>query len=158
WIASTGEVERELVDRALACGPDIAPLFNGILNLYGEDLLDDVDDALVVRSLLLMSEIGDPAVLPGIAQFLPLEDDTLREAASRAFQRLSFRKPAEVLDQIKRMLPTAGALDLSTLAHQIGMMPQTPGRLEAVFDIEGRLADMNGNERASLASSLVATG
>jgi hypothetical protein len=158
WVASTGEIERELVDRALACGADIAPLFTGILNLYGEDLLDDVDDALVVRSLLLLSEIGDPAALPAITQFLPLDDDTLREAASRAFQRLSFRKPTEVLNQIHLMLPTAGALELSTVAHQLGIMPQIPGRLEAVLAIEGRLADMNGNERAALANSLIATG
>jgi hypothetical protein len=157
WVASTGEIERELVDRALACGADMTPLFTGILNLYGEDLLDDVDDALVVRSLLLLAEIGDPAALPAIAQFLPLEDDTLREAASRSFQRLSFRKPAEVLDQINLLLPTAEAVDLSILAHQIGMMPQIPGRLEAVFAIEGRLPNVNGDERAPLAISLIAT-
>ena len=76
WTASTGDLDHELIDRVLARGADMAPLLTGMLNLYGEDLLDDVDDALVVRSLALLGEIGDPAAIPALAPFLPLEDET----------------------------------------------------------------------------------
>ncbi|HXA52124.1 MAG TPA: SEC-C metal-binding domain-containing protein [Candidatus Acidoferrum sp.] len=155
WVASTGEIDRDVVARVLARGADIAPLLLGILNLYGEDLLDDVDDALVFRSLLLLAEFGDPAVTPLLAQLLPLEDETLSQAASRAFQRLAFRKPAEVLDQLNLLIPTAGPFDLAAQVQQISIMPATPGRAEALLAIERRLADLSGQERATVAASLI---
>jgi hypothetical protein len=155
WVASTGEIEREVVDRTLARGADIAPLLLGVLNLYGEDLLEDVDDALVVRALLLLGEIGDPAVVPALAQFLPLEDEMLSQTASRAFQRLSFRKPAEVLAHLTQLTPTAEPFDLAAQAQQICMMPETPGRVDALLAIERRLPDFEGDDIAVVATALI---
>jgi hypothetical protein len=155
WVATTGEIEREVVDRALARSADIAPLLLGVLNLYGEDLLEDVDDALVVRSLLLLGDIGDPAVVPALAQFAPLEDETLGQAAVWAFQRLSFRKPGEVLAQLTQLIPTAGPVDLATQAEQISTMPETPGRVDALLAIEGRLPDLEGDDFAAVTTALI---
>ena len=155
WTASTGELARELIDEALACGPEIALLFLGILNLYGEDLLDDVDDALVVRALALLGEIGDAAFIPAIARFLPLEDETFSSVASWAFQRISFRKPAEVLNQVNLMISPAGAFDLAALAQQLCMMPATHGRTDTLLAIEQRAGDFDGTERAAVALSVV---
>src|SRR6266851_5040989 len=64
WLAGADEVDRALVDRMLARGPDYVPLLTGVLNLYGEDLLAEVDDALVARAMPLLGEIGSPDALP----------------------------------------------------------------------------------------------
>jgi hypothetical protein len=155
WVASTGEIEEELVDRVLARGADLAPLLIGILNLYGEDLLDDVDDALVVRALALLGEVGDPTAVPALAQFLPLEDDALRETASWGFQRLAFRKPSETLGQLSQLIPNAGVFDLAAAAHQVCTMPAIPGRTQTVLAIEARLPEFDGAEGAALVLSLI---
>jgi len=155
WTASTGDLDHELIDRVLARGADMAPLLTGMLNLYGEDLLDDVDDALVVRALALLGEIGDPAAIPALAPFLPLEDETFSNVSTWAFQRISFRKPAEALHQLTLLIPTAGTFDLTTLAQQVCMSPPTPGRTEALLAIEQRLPDFAGLERAAVAVGLI---
>jgi len=155
WIASTGELAPELIEQVLACGHDIAPLLLGILNLYGEDLLDDVDEALVLRALALLGEIGDPAFIPALAQFLPLEDETFSNVAAWAVQRISFRKPADALGEVNRLIPGAGPFDLAALAQQLCAMPPTPGRTGALVAIEQRAAEFSRMERGVVAASVV---
>src|SRR5436305_1669059 len=79
--AGIDAVEPALIDRILARGADCAPLLLGVLNACGEDLLHETDDGLVVRSLALLGEIGDPVALPALARFVALEDETLGGAA-----------------------------------------------------------------------------
>src|SRR5215468_9315164 len=43
WVAGPDEVDRELIDRILARGEDFLPFLIGVLNLYGEDLLEEID-------------------------------------------------------------------------------------------------------------------
>jgi hypothetical protein len=155
WISSTGEVEREVIESVLAEGAGIAPLLTGILNLYGEDLLDDVDEALVVRAIALLGEIGDPAAIPALARFFPLANETFSDACSWAFQRISFRRPAEALRELNQLIPAAGAFDLASTAQQICMMPATSGRIEALLAIEARLPDFQGAELATVVLSLI---
>jgi len=93
WIAGTGELNRAVIDGILARGPDCVPYLAGVLNLAGEDLLDEVDDAMLARSLALLGEIGAMEAVPALARFLPLEDETIGGAARWAFQRLAFRNP-----------------------------------------------------------------
>ena len=135
--------------------PSIAPLLLGVLNLFGEDLLDEVDDALVVRALALLGEIGEPSAIAALTRFLPLESEVFSDTALWAFQRLAFRRPAEVLHEILLLIPVAGSYELAAFAQQIGMMPATPGRPEALIAIERRLPDFDGMERGIVALAIV---
>jgi SEC-C motif len=155
WISSTGEVDREVIEAVLERGADMAPLLTGILNLYGEDLLDDVDEALVVRSMTLLGEIGDPAAIAAMARFFPVDSETFSQASSWAFQRIAFRRPVETLRELSRVIPSAGAFDLAAIAQQICMMPPTSGRIEALLAMEARIVEFKEFEQAAVATSLI---
>ena len=155
WIATTSDVDRDVIDRILARGPEMAPLLLGVLNLYGEDLLDEVDDALLARALALLGEIGDPAALPALGSFLPLEDETLGSAAGWAFQRIAWRKPAEAVAAVRGMIPSAEPIDLASYAQQICLMPDTPGRRDALLEIEGRLPGLEGMDKGVVGLGLI---
>ena len=90
--------------RELGLEADCVPLFIGVLNLYGEDLLEDVDDALVARVLPLLGEIGAVAVralqrvtklvMPTTIQLMP--DSFGDKTAAASF------KAVNVADQVRR--------------------------------------------------------
>jgi tetratricopeptide (TPR) repeat protein len=134
-------MDRALVDRILVRAADSAPLLLGVLNAYGEELMRDEDDPLVVRALALLGEIGGPAALPALLKFVTLSDETLAGTARWACQRLSFQHPAEALEIMRQMTGDGEALDLAGLAQQICMMPKVPGRAEALSGIAGRVQD-----------------
>ncbi|MCX6630173.1 MAG: SEC-C domain-containing protein [Candidatus Solibacter sp.] len=147
FVAGLEAIDASLIDRVLARGADCAPLLLGVLNAYGEDLLSETDDGLVVRALALLGEIGEPAVLPALARFVPLEDDTIGGAARWAFLRIARRLPAEALDVIRRLAIGAEALDLAALAQQLCLMPDTPGRSEVLLSLADNLAEFDKDER-----------
>jgi hypothetical protein len=149
WAAGPDEVGRELIDRVLARGEDILPFLTGVLNLYGEGLLEDVDDALVARSMPLLGEIGSPKALPALARFLPLEDESLSGIGRWAFQRIAFRHTAEALEFIRSQIPEASPIELAAYAQQICLMPETPGRQDAVLSM-GRHLDRFDREHRSV--------
>jgi hypothetical protein len=147
FVAGLDAIDASLIDRVLARGSDCAPLLLGVLNAYGEDLLQDTDDGLVVRALALLGEIGDPAVLPALARFVPLEDDTIGGAARWAFLRIARQHPAETLEIIRRLSIGAEALDLAALAQQLCLMPDVPGRSEVLLALADNLAEFDKDER-----------
>ena len=146
FVAGLEAIDASLLDRVLARGADCAPLLLGVLNAYGEDLLHD-RDGLVVRALALLGEIGDPAALPALAKFVPLEDDTIGGAARWAFLRIARRRPAETLEIIRHLSIGAEALDLAALAQQLCLMPEAPGRSEVLLGLADDLSDFDKDER-----------
>ena len=146
FVAGLEAIDVSLLDRVLARGADCAPLLLGTLNAYGEDLLHD-NDGLVVRALALLGEIGDPAALPALAKFVPLEDDTIGGAARWAFLRIARRRPAEALDIVRHLSIGAEALDLAALAQQLCLMPDVPGRCEVLLGLADNLAEFDKDER-----------
>jgi hypothetical protein len=146
FVAGLDAIDASLIDRVLARGADCAPLLLGVLNAYGEDLLDDTGDGLVVRSLALLGEIGDPAALSALARFVPLEDDTIGGAARWAFLRIARRRPAEALDIVRQLSIGAEALDLAALAQQLCLMPDVPGRSEVLLGLADDLAEFDKDE------------
>src|ERR1022692_1577740 len=146
FVAGLEAIDASLLDRVLARGADCAPLLLGVLNAYGEDLLHD-NDGLVVRALALLGEIGDPAALPALARFVPLEDDTIGGAARWAFLRIARRRPAEALDIVRHLSIGAEALDLAALAQQLCLMPDVPGRCEVLLGLADNLAEFDKDER-----------
>ena len=147
FVAGLDAIDASLIDRILARGADCHPLLMGVLNAYGEDLLPDTDDGLVVRSLALLGEIGDPAALSALAKFVPLEDDTIGGAARWAFLRIARLRPAETLAIIRDLSIGAEALDLAALAQQLCLMPDVPGRSEVLLGLADNIAEFDKNER-----------
>jgi SEC-C motif len=162
FAAGVEAIDVSLIDRVLARGADCAPLLLGVLNAYGEDLPHD-NDGLLVRALALLGEIGDPAALDALARFVPLEDETIGGAARWAFTRIARRRPAETLDIVRRLSIGAEALDLAALAQQLCLMPDAPGRSEALLGLSDNLAEFEKDERdlvivSMLTSALVMHG
>ncbi len=147
FIAGLEPIDASLIDRVLARGADCAPLLLGVLNAYGEDLLHETDDGLVVRALALLGEIGEPAYLAAISRFVPLEDDTIGGAARWAFLRIARRRPAETLEIIRHLSIGAEALDLAALAQQLCLMPDAPGRSEVLLALADNLDEFDKDER-----------
>jgi hypothetical protein len=147
FVAGLDAIDASLIDRVLARGADCAPLLMGVLNAYGEDLLQETDDGLVVRSLALLGEIGDPAALSALARFVPMEDDTIGGAARWAFLRIARRHPAETLHIIRQLAIGAEALDLAALAQQLCLMPDVPGRSEVLLSLADNLSEFDTDER-----------
>jgi hypothetical protein len=147
FVAGLDAIDASLIDRVLARGADCAPLLLGVLNAYGEDLLQDTDDGLVVRALALLGEIGEPAFLPALARFVPLEDDTIGGAARWAFLRIARQYASETLEIVRRLSIGAEALDLAALAQQLCLMPDVPGRSEVLLALADNLAEFDKDER-----------
>jgi len=147
FIAGLDPIEPSLIDRVLARGADTAPLLLGVLNAYGEDILEDTDDGLVTRSLALLGEIGDPAFLPALARFVPLEDETIGGAARWAFLRIARRSPQETLAAIRQLTIGAEALDIAAMAQQLCLMPDTPGRDDVLLGLADHVDEFDKDER-----------
>jgi hypothetical protein len=155
FAAGIDSVEPELIDRIVALGAECSPLLHGILNACGEDILHEMDDALVVRAIALLGEIGDPAALPAIAKFLALEDETLGGSARWAFLRIARRRPADALEVIRSLTVGAEALDLAGLAQQLCLMPDVPGRKEALLGLAVNLPELDEDGAALLVVSMI---
>ena len=143
FVAGLEAIEPALIDRIVARGADMAPLLLGVLNAYGEDLLEDTDDGLVTRSLALLGEIGDAALLPALARFVPLEDETIGGAARWAFLRIARRRPAETLAIIRQLSIGAEALDLASMAQQLCLMPDAPGRDDVLLSLADHVQELD---------------
>jgi hypothetical protein len=147
FVAGLDPIDAALIDRVLARGADCYPLLMGVLNAYGEDLLEDTDDGLVARALALLGEIGDPAALSALARFVPLEDDAIGGAARWGFLRIARLHPAETLDTIRSLSIGAEALDLAALAQQLCLMPDVPGRSDVLLARADNLDEFDKDER-----------
>ena len=155
FAAGLDAVEPPLIDRIVALGAECAPLLMGVLNACGEDILRETDDALVVRALALLGEIGDPAALPAIAKFVALEDETLGGSARWAFLRIARQRPAETVDVVRSLTVGAEALDLAGLAQQLCLMPDVPGRKEALLGLAVNLPELDDDGRALVVVSMI---
>jgi hypothetical protein len=121
-------LDRSVVDGVLEHAQACEPLLLGILKEFGEELLTDDDYRVVERALALLGEIGNPAVLPALTEFLTLDEEDLAGPADWAFRRISFQHPAETVEKIREMLTGADAAERVVLAQQIAMIPKVPGR------------------------------
>jgi hypothetical protein len=155
FAAGLDAVEPALIDRIVASGAACSPLLLGVLNACGEDVLHETDDALVVRALALLGEIGDPASLAALAKFAALEDETIGGAARWGFLRIASRRPAEAVEVIRGLTVGAEALDLAGLAQQLCLMPDVPGRKEALLGLAINLPELDDDGRALVVVSMI---
>jgi len=155
FAAGIDAIDRSLVDRIVELGAECSPLLLGVLNAFGEDILHETDDALVVRALALLGEFGAPAALPAIAKFVGMEDETLGGSARWAFLRIARLKPVETIEVIRGLTVGAEALDLAGLAQQLCLMPDVPGRREALLGLAINLPELDGDGAALLVVSMI---
>jgi hypothetical protein len=132
-------LSKEVIDSILERSAGCAPMLLGILKEYGEDLIPEEDDIMVLRALALLGEIGDPAVLPEIAEFLEAAEEMLSDVARWAFHRIGFRQPEAALQTVRETIPRCDAMIRSDLALQIAELPDVPGRFEALQSVLNNL-------------------
>lgn len=145
-----------VVDSIIEQGARCEPLLLGILKEFGADQLTDDDYRMVERALVLLGEIGNPPVLPAITEFLTLNEDDLAGPADWAFRRISFRRPAETLEKIGEMLPSAGAPERVVLGRQIALTPQAPGRSAVLSKVTQGIEGFPKAEREGVVFSAIA--
>ncbi|SPF54325.1 SEC-C motif domain protein [Candidatus Sulfopaludibacter sp. SbA4] len=148
-------MEPGVVDAILRNGEACAPLLLGILKEWGQDLLTEDDWPVVERALALLGEIGDPAALPAILEFLIRQDDDLSGPAEWAFRRMAWQDPVATLKKIREIVPQTGSAERVTLAHQIGLMPNVPGRSEVLTSLTQGIGDLHKDEQDAVAVSAI---
>jgi len=150
-----GLMEPTVVDAIVQNGEACAPLLLGILKEWGEDLLTEDDWPVVERALALLGEIGDPAALPAILEFLIRQDDDLSGPAEWAFRRMAWQDPVATLEKIREIVPQTGSAERVILAHQIGLMPNVPGRSEVLTSLTEGIGDLHKDEQDAVALSAI---
>jgi hypothetical protein len=153
--AGIGPLDRSVVERIIARGPECLPLLLDILN-------SEVDDAVLSRSLALLGEIGDASVLPNLFPFFAgaeeEDDDAVTECAEWAGRRISRRFPTESLGAMTDLAVDADMPLLSDICKTLAAMPRVPGRKECVLSLVKRLDDLEEeHDEALLAVTLVIT-
>ena len=149
-------LDHGVVSAILENGEACAPLLHGILKEWGHELLSDDDLRVVERALTLLGEIGDLTAIPAILEFLTLdEDEDLFEPARWAFQRLAWSYPEATLAKICEIGPSAGIQERITLAYQLGVMPDVPGRIDAVASLLGDFRKLDPEEQDPLLMSAI---
>ena len=139
-----------VVDAILRNGEACAPLLLGILEEWGQDLLTDDDRPVVERALALLGEIGDPAALPAILEFLVRHHDDLSGPADWAFRRIAWQHPEAALEKIREIVPQARGAEHVLLAHQIGLMPDVPGRCDVLVSLTEGIERLGKEEKDAL--------
>jgi hypothetical protein len=152
----SGDVlDASTVDAILQNAERCAPLLTGILNQWGEGLLPPDHYSEVERSLALLGEIGDPAALPTLLDFLTLDEDDLAGPADWAFRRILSRRPEESLERIRALIPNARTSARVVLAELIGLMPEVPGRVEVIEGLTQGIERIPLRERAALVTGTI---
>lgn len=157
-LYNTGDdlMEPAVVGAILQSGPACVPLLLGILRSWGEGILDEGDCSVVERSLALLGEIGDPAALPAITEFLRIDEEDLAGPADWAFRRIAFQHPEAALQKIREMIPGASGEERFSLAEQLTIMPLMPGRVEALIGLTDGIAHLPEDQQEALAVATIA--
>ncbi|HEY2016448.1 MAG TPA: SEC-C domain-containing protein [Bryobacteraceae bacterium] len=149
-------LDRSVVDDILRNADVCAPLLRGVLKEWGEGLLAEEDQLVVERALVLLGEIGDPAILPDLTEFLIRPDDDLSGPADWAFGRIAWQHPEQTLDKIRTMVTGASGIERNALALQIAVMKNIPGRSEVLVSLLEGIDHMPSAEQEAVAAGVIA--
>ena len=89
------ELDARLVDEIIAEGPAAVPLLVGVLRDYAQDFMDTDSISPAENALALLGEIGGPAAVPYLVEFVVLEDADVSGAARWALGRVLDLHPLE---------------------------------------------------------------
>ena len=115
-IQELGDLDSQLVDVLIAEAAAIVPLLVGVLRGWAQDYLPADDECSVENALAILGEIGDPAVIPHLLEFLVVDNVDLSGAAGWAFDRIVERNP-EAADRELREIAS-----VISLAQRIGLI------------------------------------
>jgi SEC-C motif len=149
-------MEPETVDTILRQREACGPLLIGVLREWADEQLDEDEWTVVERALALLGEIGDPATIPAILEFLTDSNDDISGPAEWAFQRLAWQRPEETLAVIVARIPEADETERFALSQQIALMPDLPGRLDALTSLLEGIAAFPDNEQKALVTGVMA--
>lgn len=146
WDRMTGELVDEILDNAAAC----APVFRGVLWQWGRT--EETVDAGTLRLVsALVGEIAGPEVLSELLTLSTHEDIATMLHAQWAIHRLAQRFPEAALATFRSATAEAVSSLRCSLAEQIGMLPDIPGREAALVDlVDGFAGFANENDASYL--------
>ncbi len=104
-LLDASDMDAEAVDAFIAEGAKIAPLLTGILRAWAEDFFDEDSDAELENALGLLGETGTTAEIPGLLEFVDLENDVASGASSWALGRIMDRLPEEAAQFLESIIP-----------------------------------------------------
>ena len=94
-IQENGDLDALTVNGIIAEGQRMVPVLIGALRGWARNLLTDEGDTLVENSLALLGEIGPPAMIEHLLEFVDLEHEEAGGAARWAMGRVIERRPED---------------------------------------------------------------
>ncbi|HYM11506.1 MAG TPA: SEC-C metal-binding domain-containing protein [Bryobacterales bacterium] len=128
-------LDRRTVDQVLQYGAACAPVLIGVLRGWSHGDLPPEDDLPAEASLALLGEIGDPAFLPAVLEFLQAEEDWVREAAQWAVGRMAEKHPQQTSAAIREAGKDATPEFRCCLAEMLSMLPDLEGLRDTLFGL-----------------------
>jgi hypothetical protein len=105
-LLETDVMDAEMVDTFIAEGERIAPLLTGILRAWAQDFLGEDNDVDLENALGLLGETGTADEIPGLLEFVDLENDVASGASSWALGRIMDRLPEEAARVFDSLIPS----------------------------------------------------
>jgi hypothetical protein len=110
-LQEDSDLDTGVVDEIIAEGPAAVPLLVGVLRDYAQDFIDDDDISPAENALALLGEMGGPAAIPYLVEFILLEDADLSGAASWAVGRVLDLHPREAAAALAKIASGLSAVD-----------------------------------------------
>ena len=107
-LQTADQMDAAMVDTFLAEGPAIAPLLTGVLRAWAQEFLDEGEDneTVLENALGLLGETGTANEIPGLLEFVDLENEVASGASSWAVGRIMERLPEEAAKFFERAIPS----------------------------------------------------
>ncbi len=99
-------MDAPMVDAFIAEGEKLAPLLTGVLRAWAQDFLDEDSDTEVENALGLLGETGTADEIPGLLEFVDLENDVASGASSWALGRIMDRLPEQAARAFDSLIPS----------------------------------------------------
>ncbi len=149
------EIGRELVDAVRAEGPEMVPLLVGVLRGWARLILDENSDAAVGMALGLVGELGSPAELRGLLEFVNLEHESASGASAWALGRIVERYGKAAMDEFQRLAPELGASERLAAGEQSLRHPDLDPDGSYLLGLAANLKGIKSSERDSFFETLL---
>lgn len=127
-------IDAGLLQEILANSARVVPVWRAALREWGssEDALSPEACALIAATL---GEMAGPEVLADLLELGTYRDVEVSLHAQWAIWRVGQKYPAETLAHFRAATPQATCLQRCNLADQMNLLPETPGREDALTDL-----------------------
>jgi tetratricopeptide (TPR) repeat protein len=133
-VQARDDIDAGLLQEILANSARVIPVWRAALREWGnfEDALSPRACAVIAATL---GEMAGPEVLDDLLELGAFDDVEISLHAQWAIWRLGQKYPAETLEHFRAATPSASCVRRCNLADQMDLLPDTPGREDALADL-----------------------